>query len=868
MDALYTWKDAERKIRMYFSKNIIPSVIDIDVYYDEIVIVMKKSDNNSEADILLDNVFGRSYDASKKRLYLDLSDTYMNVDIEVEDEEKKVKKIRPLFHDVIYRSVSYDEGILNDSKLDKCPVVAFHSYKGGVGRTLSLLAFVKAWSCNKPDEQLLIVDSDLEAPGLTWLLEKNTEGERFSYLDLLELIQGGQMENEEIIKDVVGLIGDTNISVDTGRVIVQHPVLPTYRYEEQLLDVYSSPESIVRGNKSRYVLAETLSMLGEKMGASAVLVDLRAGVSEFSAPLILDPRVKKYLVTSTSFQSIQGTKTLLKQICKGLPISEEGIMPEILLTMVPDGVETTEIKSELIQEYSIPETDSSYTDNVVTELPFASELIHLTSLGQIFKVLEGRDFYKGINEIVVNHYMESDKTESAVNNREKVVNEIHKLAENQITAEGSGKFAVLLTQPIHNLLKKFSHQIPQAVVLGAKGAGKTFLFKEMISRKTWQEFAGSFDNTKHTDITTYIIPLITSKSLDGFENKIRETLSFFSKNVSITGKNELFWYENIDILQEFSKEIHDRREWKELWIKCICGAFNKTLDLALIDKELQEKEQRVLFVADGLEEIFEKTLESENEKFAIQALVQDVLNEFKIKYNNLGLLVFLRKDLANNSITTNYEQFENQYRSIVLNWSHEEALKLALWLVSRAVPEFCADIELDNISNDAVEKKLNRLWGVKLGKNSSNEAYSSRWILAALSDFNSQLQARDIIRFLQNATSTLGKNTYPDRYIMPTEIKNAVQKCSKAKIEEIKQEMAALRPILQELEDAPADKKVLPFKADTFNWNVNQEKILKQEGFLIVDNDKYYLPEIIRHALGFKYEKGARPKVLSLLLKK
>ena len=193
---------------------------------------------------------------------------------------------------------------------------------------------------------------------------------------------------------------------------------------------------------------------------------------------------------------------------------------------------------------------------------------------------------------------------------------------------------------------------------------------------------------------------------------------------------------------------------------------------------------------------------------------------------------------------------------------------MALWLVSRAVPEFCADIELDNISNDAVEKKLNRLWGVKLGKNSSNEAYSSRWILAALSDFNSQLQARDIIRFLQNATSTLGKNTYPDRYIMPTEIKNAVQKCSKAKIEEIKQEMAALRPILQELEDAPADKKVLPFKADTFNWNVNQEKILKQEGFLIVDNDKYYLPEIIRHALGFKYEKGARPKVLSLLLKK
>lgn len=42
---------------------------------------------------------------------------------------------------------------------------------------------------------------------------------------------------------------------------------------------------------------------------------------------------------------------------------------------------------------------------------------------------------------------------------------------------------------------------------------------------------------------------------------------------------------------------------------------------------------------------------------------------------------------------------------------------------------------------------------------------------------------------------------------------------------------------------------------------------MKQEGYLKIDNDRYYLLEIIRHALKFKYEKGARPKVLSLLLK-
>lgn len=57
------------------------------------------------------------------------------------------------------------------------------------------------------------------------------------------------------------------------------------------------------------------------------------------------------------------------------------------------------------------------------------------------------------------------------------------------------------------------------------------------------------------------------------------------------------------------------------------------------------------------------------------------------------------------------------------------------------------------------------------------------------------------------------------------------------------------------------------FSSDTFQLTQGEEKIMKQEGYLRIDNDRYYLPEIIRHALKFKYGKGAHPKVLSLLLK-
>ena len=87
---------------------------------------------------------------------------------------------------------------------------------------------------------------------------------------------------------------------------------------------------------------------------------------------------------------------------------------------------------------------------------------------------------------------------------------------------------------------------------------------------------------------------------------------------------------------------------------------------------------------------------------------------------------------------------------------------------------------------------MQKLWGIKLGKASSSEAYSSRWILAALSDFNGQLQARDMVRFLQYAAAKAGNPSYGDRYIMPAEIKNAVPECSRKKIEEIKQEIVSL----------------------------------------------------------------------------
>lgn len=873
MQQIYTWKDIDRVIKKNYKKIENTYVTDIDVYHDEIVISLNDMTGKDNVQCELKKLLGSHYDIANDAIRYDLFEKSIDVTWNMDETEKKITEAVPLFKDIIYRDSSYEQEMIENDELKDCPVIAFHSYKGGVGRTLSLLAFAKAWSANRPSQKLLIVDSDIEAPGLTWLMEEEENGDRenqISYFDLLEMIQSSDLDNKEIITKIVDHMQLQTMKIDNGKINVEHYFIPTYRYEEQLLDIYASPDSIVKGYKKKYILAQKLSEMGKALGASTVLIDLRAGISEFSAPLLFDPRVRKYIVTSTSDQSIKGTQLILKEICKGLPVTKDSIIPKILLTMTLNEVDVAKLKGELLQVYD--EQEQQYTDNALIELPFASELVHLESLNQILGKLETRDFYNNIYKLVDELYSEDfcDQERNDSAHRNEIIRAIHELAENQINAERNTEFNVLMTKPLSNLVKRFHSTVPQAVVIGAKGAGKTFLYRELLRVKKWGTFC-TRNGMAEFDVKIHIIPLIAPKNFGEFSDVIHGAVDSFAKESGLATDDNNYWYKNGEILLSSITDQEGLMQWKETWKTCLLKAFNHSMNgsLDFVEEELKKKNINVLFLVDGLEEIFENTLDNESEKVAIRALVQDLINEMKLRYSHIGMLVFLRKDLSNNSIETNKEQFEGQYKNFALNWTHDEALRLALWLVNQAVPGFYKEGNgrVEDATNNAIKESLDKLWGLKLGKKESNEAYSSNWILAALSDFNAQLQARDIVRFLANATSEAGTERYVDRIIMPREIKKAVQVCSDAKIEEIKQEMKSLKAVIEKLEKAPESRKLLPFSSGVFDLTAKEESMMIQVGLLKIDDGKYYIPEIIRHSLKFKYEKGARPKVLSLLFK-
>lgn len=867
----YTWKDVDRQ---FLLKRTVweNTIISIDVYPTDITVYVKPDTQDKVIEIL-QSLFGSNYDPMTNKINLDIGNQELPVAIQEDDGISSNKKILPLFANVLYQPSSYPVQAPEDLVR---PVIAFHSYKGGVGRTLSLLAFSKAWTTvmeNKDSNRLLIVDSDIEAPGMTWL-QQNALEDTFSYLDLLTLIQDNR-NVDEIVSLACSKLRLSTITVETASRKVEHIFIPTYRYEEQLVDLYATPESIVNSKGKEYILATVLSKICEHLGLSAALVDLRAGISEYSSSLLLDPRVKKYFVTSTSTQSIRGTQFLLKYLLKGLPITEETVLPEIFLNMIPDALsegEKDNILSELLQYYEQETFDGEaprFTDNVVTELPFASELIHLTSVRQILQNLSGREIYLKMEELIRQNYKDdaiSEEISANKENREVTLEKIHKLASSQLTAESNADFDVLMTASLQYLSRKYNDTIPTTVVMGAKGSGKTFLYRKMCEALEWTIFCSSIGEITDADATGLFLPVIASRNSQQFTKTFQSCINNMRKQLPGCSINNGIFLDNANKIEREKTQVSD---WFSFWESLLVSSiYPQYSTLQKVNQELDAKNQKVIFLIDGLEDILTNISTDKNEQAAVQILCQDIIAQLIAKYPHIGIIVFLRRDMAQAAIEVNFQQFAQANGQAELKWSSSDALRLVVWLVSKAAPEFYKDIgRVDQASQNVIDDALVKLWGAKLGKASSNEAYSSRWILAALSDFNGQLQARDIIRFLNYASVPMKKATYYDRLIMPTEIRTAVSTCSKEKVDEVKQEYAALQPILEKFENLTEEHKTLPLLPEYAGLSSDEERSMIREGYLKRDGDKFYLPEIIRHALGFKYSKGARPKVLAFTLK-
>lgn len=174
------------------------------------------------------------------------------------------------------------------------PRIAFYSLKGGVGRSTALA--VAAWSLAKQGKRVLVLDLDLESPGLSSFLTRPEEMPQYGIVDWL-------------VEDLVGagdpLLDSMVASIDV-RSAGELLVVPAHGSKpgEYLLKLGRiwMPSLSKDGSREPWFrrLGRMLQSLVDQRRPDIILLDARAGLNEASSSTLLSLGASRILLFATN----------------------------------------------------------------------------------------------------------------------------------------------------------------------------------------------------------------------------------------------------------------------------------------------------------------------------------------------------------------------------------------------------------------------------------------------------------------------------------------------------------------------------------------------------------------------------------------
>ncbi|MCL5045350.1 MAG: hypothetical protein M1598_00800 [Actinobacteria bacterium] len=917
---LYTWLDVEAVFtrRRHAGDWRRAGITGVSVYPNEVDVRLLEDEDRKKAKDAISDWFGPRFDAPAMSIILETAPggarREIPVNLELGDKEPDPVP-RPSFGNVSYYPV---EGWIKERPgplpAGTPPIIAFYSYKGGVGRTLHLIGLVKALSERSEPKRprLLIVDADLEAPGLTWLVRQKTAPPEISFIDFLALANYDASEAfRESLKLTSAQLKTRPLNLKTPTGLAEQYFLPAFREPDQALHMPIRPEHMTQMTGRQWVIGDLLALLGKELGVSAVVVDLRAGLSELSSPLLFDPRIVRVLVTTASRQSIEGTKLVLGEMRKlsPRPVVEPSVAekvatyqtddrsdvtgdqgehyPCVIMSMIPQELSTSQEIARVREE--LQEVFPDYAPDLMTpprlrveESAFANELLYISSMDSALAKLAGTSVQKLIDTLAAEWVpvpaLRREPTKAPSRNLENALEDarrkLEKTAQRFEFAESGEGTEFLRTPPLRALSEQYQFSPPTALVIGAKGSGKTFVYLQLSRLKTWSGFLEKFNLPQKGQWLCW--PLLQCGALKGKAKELVDDCRAATRKALGVGDGPQHTWVLDQVRDMLKDQSQDASDWRRFWLRLIAYSIGIEVGredpLSLLHERLDKTDARLVVLVDGLEEVFLNVATDEAQQTAVRSLCQDVVNhlgEMATVKSRLGLLAFIRRDLIRASFTQNAGQVEALYSQFELRWNSEEALRLAVWLCRQAGIDEFIDLskDLEEAPRAELENALLSVWGLKLGGPKSREAYTANWVIDALSDFNGQLQARDVVRLMRYAARRArGAMDFEGRVLPPASIRGAIDPCSEGKIREIKDEIPRLTDVFKKFKKR--QDRSIPFRADEFDLTPEEVSFLKSVGIVLETSEeggKFYMPEIFRRGLGFTLERGARPRVLSLM---
>lgn len=510
---LFTWVDVE-DVLLQERPNWPSALLDAEVYWDGLRLV---ASNDEKADVLGwiaetfeprfeetgedgASILLESSNGERRRLpvALEIADETDRASVAPSDTGFEATFARPR-RLVRAGGPSPAPSPLEDS--DGVPVLAFHSYKGGVGRTLHAVALAR-WLA-RTGARVLLVDGDFEAPGITWHWASLATDPPVSYSDFLALLHA---DPDPLARSSILLVADRLRQYEDDGLLV----LPAFRTRTRWTSLEIRPDHVASPGDP-FALTDRLARLGRACDATAVIVDLRAGLSELSAGLLLDPRVQRVFVASLSAQSIEGTESLLERLAESQPEAARDDFPlaSLAFSLVPEDLLGTSKVQEA--ERRLLEAGGrlfGFDDDEASGEPvrlFTPLDQRLVALPLPWEELMGRLGDTGLVD-AMDPLGREISTDAAVGHEESTAEDLTArrqsllaIAERMEYAEqsgGGGDF--LVTESLQRLALDHRRDVPIVLMIGAKGAGKTYTYLQLLAAQQWTAFVEKIDSSAET----------------------------------------------------------------------------------------------------------------------------------------------------------------------------------------------------------------------------------------------------------------------------------------------------------------------------------------------------------------------------------
>lgn len=379
------------------------------------------------------------------------------------------------------------------------PVVSFYSYKGGMGRTTTLVAYATYLAIHH-SKKVVVVDFDLEAPGLTnfflkYPAEQNQRNGLVEYMFDKEL----SLASQKNIKDYVweadhAFSGEGTIYVmpagNMGLEKVERNSKTTH------LDHYVEGVARLDINDKEYASKIFLSLLEDlnTLNPDIILLDSKTGISDIMGIAVCTLSDLSVGFFRSDAQSLPGLHFFIN-----LMMTNKNVEPFIVNSILPTALTQ---KKNLFDQLckSVEDAINTFDDDANINFPcfpisrqsdfeiLGTVAENLADFSEVIRNNDIKDYAK-LFEVLTSRVLSENKDaenadelyelrDGVLNHTQTTLSSIDLYAENQSVEEDLNNYRFYYRRCMNDLLNTDKY-----LIVGSKGTGKSYIYNALKNRR-------------------------------------------------------------------------------------------------------------------------------------------------------------------------------------------------------------------------------------------------------------------------------------------------------------------------------------------------------------------------------------------------